>query len=140
MRPHAALAVMAMMTAVAGCYTGPGVEQFKPARSPHGMVISAATSRGAVAGELLELRDDGLVILRQQPGAVTRVTLVPWRSVKSISSREGRLTNSPIASTESGRRQLRSLSRYPAGAPDGVLAMVMESLGQQEIFIVGNEP
>src|SRR5262245_10884687 len=55
--------IFAIGFALQACHIGRTVDSFPPARTPKGIAGHVLTSRGDYTMELIEVRDDGLVIL-----------------------------------------------------------------------------
>jgi len=71
------------LTLVAGCRYGPRMETVGLARSPRGAMMELATLTGPVNGELLAVKEDGVVILH-----AGRVVNVGFTEIRGARSRE----------------------------------------------------
>ena len=128
---RAALAVT--LLAAIGCYTGPSASNFAPAQGPRGVAVDLQIERrgGRVRGELLELQDQLLLVLRDS----SRVVIVPIRAVDVGSfTRVGQLIEN---GTTTHVDQIRLLSRYPAGLSPEVRARLLAAYGQTQPDTVG---
>jgi hypothetical protein len=102
------------------------------AQSPNGATVSVLTSTLQVDGELLAVRDDGIVILHG-----SRMTLIPYGSVRRARVKElsdysiGAGTPSPDR-----RARLNSLSRYPQGIGPELQRKLFAQLGQTELEVL----
>jgi hypothetical protein len=121
----------------AACFTGPGAATFGPANSPRGLQVTlrvaSPTGRGDVRGELLEVRDTAMLVLRDR-----QVTLVPLTAIRGIR------TGGYYVGYRSGRpgpvtlARLRAVSRFPGGIPPAALRQLLEHAGQAEVLVVGS--
>lgn len=117
-----------------GCMVnvGPKPENFEPAQSASGIRASLALSSSAVEGELLEVREDGVVLLTRD-----RVAMVPYDAITSSA-----FTNSPVtisgrrAPLYEDRRKLQLLSRYPQGMPQVALDRLLASKSQTSVVVL----
>jgi hypothetical protein len=114
--------------ALAGCRTGPRLENFPPANSPAGVATTLGVGRQRIKGELLEVNDSGFVV-RQTP----QITFVPFTVV-----REAKFAGIGAMSLRSPEAMvtLRHASRFPAGIPPAVLPRLLEEAGQREIVVI----
>jgi hypothetical protein len=129
MRPTAAVAIVSC--AVLACYVGPSVETFAPANGPQGIEaelrVRAAGKRGTVLGEVLEVQDTAVLVLR-----ANRVVLVPLRVIQTgrFRDRGVLIENGGIARGALSR--LRLVSRFPAGLTPTLRARLLAAYGQTE--------
>lgn len=118
-----------------GCHVGPSVRTFGPAQSPEGIRTTLHLQRsGAVEGELLAVRDDGLVLR-----TASAVVLAPYAAINEarFAQRKG-LTRGQVGSRErrpppSVREELRLLSRFPQGLDGDVLQRLLALHGQSYV-------
>ncbi len=135
--------VSAMIFSCAACHLGMRVREFEPAWAPEGVGAAAlvewGTPRGPapdVRGELLEVREDGLLLLVPRPAGTTkRVVLLPFGLIRqaqftrmgaSCELRDGR------APTDAVRERLRRVSRFPQGLSPELLRVLLEACDQTE--------
>lgn len=126
MKPALVLPALAVILA---CPTGTSVGGFAPAKSPNGIRadIRIAKSKTRIVGELLEVRDSMLLVLRD--GA--RVTAVPIQDIRSASfAKMGVLISDGEFLGDLER--LRLVSRYPAGLAAELEAQLLAAYGQTE--------
>jgi hypothetical protein len=127
---HAAAVVIALWSVLA-CYVGPNVENFGPANGPEGIEaelrLRAAGKRGTVLGEVLEVQDTALLVLR-----ANRVVLVPLRVIQTgrFRDRGVLIENGGIARGALSR--LRLVSRFPAGLTPEIRTRLLAAYGQTE--------
>jgi len=122
--------LLPLLATVAACPIGPRAGSFPAAQSPRGIQadIRLVRQKTAVRGELLEVRDSTLLMLRD--GA--RVTSVPIRAIRLGSfDRQGQLIDGGRLS-QGNREKLRLMSRFPASLRAEVLAQLLAAYGQTE--------
>jgi len=128
MRPLTILSLFALT----GCVLrfGPHARSYDPATRASGTGATLTTATLQIAGELLEVRDTGFVVLTS-----SQVILVPTRLIRTL-----RFDDLPISKpgslTPEETRQLRLLSRFPYGMPDRALSRLMSSRQQQTLHAV----
>ena len=94
-----------------GCVFGAHVGSFRPANSPNGTVATLLVERTTVNGELLEVRDSGLVVLNNR-----EVTFVPYRAIGASKFKQiGVHLSGGRSPTEAQRSELQLVSRFPQG-------------------------
>ena len=109
------------------CMVGPSTRTFTPAKGPHGVEADLHLKGARVRGELLEVQDTALLVLRAD-----RVVLVPLRMIAAGQFRNrGSLVWNGRASRDALPR-LRLLSRFPAGLTPEVRARLLGVYGQTE--------
>lgn len=117
-----------------GCLVnvGPRPDAFEPAQTASGIRASIALSSSAVQGELLEVREDGVVLM-----TTDRVVMVPYDAITSSAFTNARVTvggkRPPLFED---RRQLQLLSRYPGGIPQVALDRLLASKSQTSIAVL----
>ena len=121
----------------AGCVYGPGVGKSPLARRPEGVDVSASSQHGTFTGELLEVRDAGLLLLVAPENANgNRIVLLPYGAIRAarfdkLGAGYG-LTDGqpPMPAT---RERLRRVSRFPQGLSEDVLRRLLDAHGQTEV-------
>ena len=144
------------------CHLGPRFAEFGPAHAPAGVRVEAsvAASKASVArtevqGELLEVREQGLLVLgvlvevreeglkkvpMQHSDGKKHVVLVPFGGIqKARFEGTGRCCelNERIVPTDQVRDRLRLVSRFPQGLSPDLLRRLLEIQGQAEVQKVG---
>jgi len=114
-----------------GCRYGLTVESFPPARAPKGVTSKITTNRARFVAELIEVRDDGIVIFAQQ-----RFRLLPYSVI--VSSRFDGMSSADTISDRrppkpAARERLRLVSRFPQGLSPELLQKLLEANGQTEL-------
>lgn len=128
-----------LLLILAGCYFGPRVGNFAPAHGPQGVSVEALTRQASFGGELLAVREDGLLLLILMPragGAGTRVVALPFGVIReahfeklgaACDMKDGQ---APAVAT---RERLRRVSRFPQGLSEELLRLLLNEYGQAEI-------
>lgn len=129
-----------------GCAFGMTTEKFRPTHSPRGIETRITTSDAEFAGELIEIREAGLVLLSEKmfsptPNGIAetadrRLRLIPYADVRrSRFEQLGRRFDITLgrAPTGEGRERLRLMSRFPQGLSQELLSELLEAHGQTEL-------
>ena len=133
------LATLALLLLLAGCTVGPNVMKLAPAQTGQGIgivVIPVETpggpTYGRISAELLEVRDDALLIRE------SRVALVAYRAIAQVEVRGLKRLNFGDGEppTEEQREELRLLSRYPQGVSDDLLQRLLDAYDQDELHTI----
>jgi hypothetical protein len=128
MRPGFLLPLLAV---VAACPVGPSAGGFAPAQSPQGIRADIRLSgRGntKLVGELLEVRDSTLLLLRD----TARVVEVPIRAIRSAAFVKQGLLIARGKLSPGDREKLRLMSRFPTGLRPEVESQLLAAYGQTE--------
>jgi hypothetical protein len=148
--------------AIAGCHAGPQIESFEQARHPEGITTTielrgGIAERERVEGELLEVREDGLLLNTREAregGVVKRhLVFVPYTAMEDVGLEKLNLSvlgkkdywpdddTSPDMSPKRrkhDREQLRLLSRFPQGLSRPLLDELLAAEGQTTVDVIGN--
>jgi hypothetical protein len=108
---------------------GTKVEKFPPAQSPKGVIGEVVTSSTNYKGEVIEVRDTGIVIL-----AVGRFRLVPYSAIRSshFDGIGGPISGKKVPSSQN-RERLRLVSRFPQGLTPEILQKLLSANAQTEL-------
>ena len=130
-RLRAGLFILLLALTAGGCRVGPTGRGLDAARGPHGTTV--AVPHG-VRGELLEAREDGMVLLVPP----RRVVLLPYASLDGpLRLARGAVTVRPGSPPREGTlRRLQALSRFPRGIPAWYLERLLGQAGQAEIEVL----
>jgi hypothetical protein len=109
------------------CMVGPSTRTFTPAKRPQGIEADLRLKGARVQGELLEVQDTALLVLRAD-----RVVLVPLRVIKAGRFRNGGALVWNGQASRGTLPRLRLLSRFPAGLTPEVRARLLALYGQTE--------
>jgi hypothetical protein len=138
-RSRASLLLIALLPA---CRVGVSAARFEPARTPQGIAIEAKLEGGRlVAGELLEVREDSLLVLANSPqGAEApqgepRLLRVPFAAIRSARFAQAGDLDLPDRQPPAPpmRKRLVLLSRFPQGLSPELLAKLLEAHAQAEV-------
>lgn len=113
---------------VGACATGPGVDTYTPALTPAGAEIRVRTRRADIRGELLEVRDSGIVVL-----TAAEIVYVPFPVIASFALAHEGAGYVDSMPTPDVRERLRLLSRFPTGLAADPLARLLAAKGQQSV-------
>lgn len=136
-----------LLLATAGCSTSVAVKDFKPAQHPQGIQMELLLNGNVIDGnkidgELLAVRGDGVLLnVAEYPGSTrsgNTVVLIPFWMMDTA-----RLEQMGRAKVESQGEEknklyldrLRLLSRFPQGLSDDLLAVLLQSVGQEELEV-----
>ena len=117
--------MMAALAVTLGCYTGPAAQRHALANSGRGAVAVIRTPKATVQGELLEVRDTALVVATE-----THVVIVPRPLVRSV---RFRTLEDHYVHKHTDERLIGAfarLSRFPAGAPPGMIDEIARATGK----------
>jgi len=142
-----ALLVILLLAGLAGgCSFGMTAKKFRVTESPHGIETSITIADLEFAGELIEVRDTGLVLLSERRiapiagGTIEakerRLRLIPFAAVRRsrFEQMDRRLyLVDGRAPTNEDREELRLVSRFPQGLSAEVLSRLLKEHGQTEL-------
>ncbi len=135
------LMVALAATWLSACHVGPQIDDTNLGRQPHGASVVVELAEKANAkriehrGELLDVRDDGLVVLASEASeAGPRIVLIPWSKIhrasasdlSGIAVRTSQGDNQRNASIE----ELRNVSRFPQGLSPELIERLLIRYGQ----------
>jgi hypothetical protein len=128
----ARLTVIALLLCMASsCRYGMTATTFPVATSPKGITGYITTEKGRFPGELLEVRDDGLLML-----VARKLRFVPYASIlhsQLNDTKLGRELHDGRAPNAVVRDRLRLISRYPQGLTPDLLQQLLAAHGQTEV-------
>ena len=121
--------VVPLLMTVGSCFTGPSVKSFAPAQSPRGIAADLRLERRTrIQGELLEVQDTALLVLRDN----ARVMIVPLRVIGAGAFRKRGILIASGHMAPKARERLRLVSRFPAGLTPELRARLFAAYGQTE--------
>jgi hypothetical protein len=114
-----------------GCSVGITAAKYPPAQGPSGVIVRVKTAQGDVSGELIEVRDAGIVVLANQ-----KLRLLPYTVI--VSSEVDRTDSGYAISQRTVPRpavqaHLRLLSRFPQGLAPDLMRQLLDTYGQTEL-------
>lgn len=125
-----------------GCAYGMTSQKFRPAHDPHGIETHVTTSNGEIAGELIEIRETGLLLASETPAsnatatAGHRLRLVPYAAIRASRFEQlgpGLSISDGRTPSDKTRERLRLLSRFPQGLSPELLSQLLKEYGQTEL-------
>jgi hypothetical protein len=123
--------LLVVLCSVACFRFGPTGATFPLASLPNGATVSVQTTRQSATGELLAVRDDGLVILHGP-----RLALVPYSDLRSARIAELPYSLGAGAPLPEERARLTAVSRYPQGIGTQLQQKLFAQSGQTELEVL----
>lgn len=124
-----ALALLVATTLTSGCTFGTHVRNMPHARTAIGATVEAEAG-GQYTGELLWVRDDGVVVLTQ----TSRVVLIRWAVADHIRVRSLKLNvRGQEPPVRYDHERLRLSSRHPYGLTDAQMRDVLARYKQTDL-------
>jgi len=122
--------LLLLLVCTLACPVGTSVRHFEPAGSAHGVQADLRLGKHwtRLQGELLEVRDSTLVLLRNSE----KVTVVPIRLIRSARFAKVDIQMESNRLSQERRDQLRLFSRFPGGLTPELEARVLALYGQTE--------
>jgi hypothetical protein len=112
------------------CGVGMTARKYPPAQGPKGVNVRVTTPQGQLSGELIEVRDSGIVLADQ------KLRLIPYTDILSSevekTSSHYAIANRSVPTPET-RDHLRLLSRFPYGLSAEVMQRLLSAYGQTEL-------
>ncbi len=121
------LIVPAAVLGFSACMVGPGTRTFAPANWPDGIEADLRLKGSRIRGELLEVQDSALLVLRDD-----RVVLVPLAAIRLGSFRQGGVLVENGRARRAALLDLKLVSRFPAGLTPELKARLLAAYGQTE--------
>ncbi len=114
-----------------GCSFGMTAVKYRPAQDPKGVTIRLDTTQGTLSGELIEVRDTGIVVLSDNKLRLLPYKVILSSAVDQTSSRYS-ISKGAVPKPEV-QAQLRLLSRFPQGLTPELLRELLSAYGQTEL-------
>ena len=114
-----------------GCTLGMTAPKFRPAQGPQGVNMRITTAQGELSGELIEVRDAGIVVLAEQ-----KLHLLLYTEILSSKADQTSLLHSISNRTvpkPDVQAHIRLLSRFPQGLTPELMRQLLEVYGQTEL-------
>ena len=114
-----------------GCHFGVTAKKYPAAQGPKGVTMAITTQQGQFSGELIEVRDTGLIVL-----TIRELRLVPYGVIISsaLEQTDSRYAISNGRAPEPDvREHIRLLSRFPQGLTPDLLHQLLQVYGQSEL-------
>ena len=114
-----------------GCTFGPTARTYRPAQTPKGVYMRVETGQGKLSGELIEVRDAGIILLVDQ-----KLRLLPYTAILSSvvdqTSSHYSISKQTVPKPEV-QGYLRLLSRFPQGLTPELMRQLLDAYGQTEL-------
>jgi hypothetical protein len=124
----AAVAALASL----GCFTGPGADTYRPAITPSGAEVRVRAEDTTISGELLEVRDSGIVVMPPDD-----IVYISFAAIDHLSLRQERIFYSGGEPKPDVRERLRLISRFPGGLPPEHLERLLGGRGKSSLRPIG---
>ena len=130
------LTVLIASLSASACHIGASAAGYTPATQAAGATMVVTTETGRLVGELVEVRDNGIVALLSDG----RVALVPW-SVTSKATAEGvsgiETSYGQKAPPSAGvKANLTAVSHFPQGMTPDIQARFLAAHNQSSILVI----
>jgi len=130
-RPTAILTLVVLAGLGGGCSIGMTAKKYRPAQAPKGVIMHVDSTQGRYSGELIEVRDSGIVLLTDQKLRLLPYTAILSSSVDQTSSRYA--PSNRTAPKPDVQAHLRLLSRFPQGLTPELTGQLLNAYGQTEL-------
>src|SRR5665647_2329667 len=127
-RATAFLTLVLLAGLSAGCSIGMTAKKYRPAQAPKGVIVHVDSTQGKFSGELIEVRDSGIVLLADQKLRLLRYTEILSSSIDQTSSRYA--PSNRTAPKPDVQAHLRLLSRFPQGLTPELMGQLLNAYGQ----------
>ena len=129
------LMVLIVSLLSSACHIGGTAAGYTPAKIAEGVTMIVQTGAGRLTGELVEVKDNGIVLALSDG----RVALVPW-SVTTSASAEGvpgmRTSYGPHQPGEEVRGNLVKISHFPQGMTPDIQARLLAAHKQSTVVVI----
>lgn len=127
--------VLAASVLIAACTIGQNAEEWGVARSVAGAKASVIASSATINGELIEVRRDGVVMLRTDH-TLAYIPFTAIRGMELTGLGSDYIVNASAPMTEVKRAQFAVLSHFPQGMPPAARDQLLAASGQKEITVI----
>ena len=114
-----------------GCSFGMTARKYPPALGPKGVIMSVRTSQGQFSGELVEVRDSGIVVLTDQKLRLLPYNVILSSEIDKTSSRYA-ISRQTVPKPDV-QAHLRLLSRFPQRLTPELTKQLLDAYGQTEL-------
>lgn len=139
---------------IAGCQFGPRIDSLEQARQPEGIATTIKFHNGIdvpgrLKGELLEVREHGLLVIARETGkggsVEKRLVFVPYTAMEDADFDQLNLRVVGQHDVSTGeywppslrdREKLRLLSRFPQGLSTPLLEQLLEAKDQTAVEVI----
>ena len=114
-----------------GCSFGMTARKYRPAQDPKGVIMRIDTAQGQLLGELIEVRDVGIVVLADQKLRLLPYTVILSSEVDQTASRYS-ISRRTVPKPDV-QAHLRLLSRFPRGLTPELMRQLLAAHGQTQL-------
>lgn len=126
---------LALSISVAACHLGQTASEWSVAKSAAGAIAKVRTGAGPFSAELLEVRDDGVVLLRQDRTVVfARFTALSSFEIPGLGL--DYVLNDMRPLTADTRVRLARVSHFPQGMTAEARTRLLSAAGQKEVTVL----
>jgi hypothetical protein len=134
MKAHTIVALL-LGVSLTGCHIGGNASEYFEARNVRGAIVQIYTPSGRTEGELLSVRDDGVIAFLRDG----RVALVPWRSTTLVAAKgfgQSYQYGSRVPPRPDVKKNLALVSHFPQGMTPEIQSRVLASRGQAQLVML----
>jgi hypothetical protein len=113
------------------CSLGMTSLKYRPAQDPKGVMMRVTTAQGQLLGELIEVRDIGIVVLTDEKLRLLPFTEIVSSAVDQTESHYG-ISKKSVPKPDV-QAHLRLLSRFPQGLTPELMQQLLVAHGQTEL-------
>jgi hypothetical protein len=146
-------AYLLLVLAISACQLGPRIDKFEQARRPEGITTTIElrhgfSDAGPLEGELLEVREHGLLLRVQENREDRRLAFVPYSAMEEVEfdqmnlrvvGQQNELTEEYWPASIQDRKKLRLLSRFPQGLSTPLLEQLLAAEGQTAVDVISRK-
>ena len=123
------LLLLIFLSFATSCHYGMAAKHFPPAQGPKGALAQVTAEQRQFSGELIEVRDTGIVI-----DAAQQLRLLPYSAIASSHFENTNLEIKNRRTPEPDvRDHLRLVSRFPQGLSTDLLKQLLNANGQTDL-------
>lgn len=125
------LSLVMLACLINGCSVGMTAREYRPAQAAEGVIMRVRTAQGQLSGELIEVRDAGIVVLVDQKLRLLPYTVILSSKVDQTDS--GYAISQRTVPKPDVQAHLRLLSRFPQGLTPELMRQLLDAYGQTEL-------
>ena len=129
------LMLAASVMCLAGCVIGQNAAEWQLAKGPSGATVKLGGPTQTLSGELLEVRDDGVVV----ESADGKIVFAPFTTLHQLEVTEpaaAYVNSSDPQPGEAARSRLKVVSHFPQGMTADIRARMLARAGQTELEVL----
>ena len=127
--------LLAVVVGLPACTFGKNAAKWRIATQPMGATVKLQWTSGASTGELLEVRDDGVVIMRSDG----KLVLAPYAALSRLEAVDlgsGYFVGGGASPEATTRRKFTMVSHFPQGMSPAILTTLLRNSQQSELLPV----